>query len=538
MQSDRMPWMSQWQEIAELMAPRSAGISSKTSTPDTSNESQLFDTTAGDALQIMAGGLMSWMQPVNEPWFSFDPIRQLRGSDKVVKWTQECSELGREYLSNSSYYTESHEDLLTHCAFGTSAMYYAMEEGRLRFESLPCGSYCVEENRFGVIDTLFREFEWTIEEVAKNYGEEALSQKSREALKDDNRKNQKIKILHAVYPRPASERPDNEIARMADWGKAFASCHVEIAEKHILKESGFDLFPFSCGRYLKWTALEGKTAYGYGPGFAALPDTRQINFLQMMMDCEAEIRVRPAMLVDSRMEGGLVLSAGGLNYVETGMMEPKPIQKGSDYNIGQDRVKMRADSIRAKFHAQLFNMFEGLDGVRTATEINERAAEKITAITPAFSRIASEKHTPMLQGLFGMFMEAGMLPQPPEEAIQRVSEFVGIVPNPAISFSSRLALAIKAQRSIGSQRAIQEILAVAPFKPEVLEPIDWLEWSRGRLRDAGMPTDCVLDEEVVQQRMQARAQAEQASQQMAMVEQGAKAVGNMGGVEALKGVMQ
>lgn len=533
MQSDRMPWLVQWQEIADLMAPRSAGISSKTNLPDTSREGLLFDTTAGDALMTMAGGLMSWMIPANEPWFGFDPTRELRGSDKVKKWTQECSELAREYLSNSSFYTEAHEDLLSHCGFGTSALYYALEEGQLRFEHLPTGSYCIEENRFGVVDVLFREFEWTIEESAKHFGEENLSVKSREALKDDKRKLAKIKILHAVYPRPEDERPDNEIARMADWGKAFASCYVEIAEKHSLKESGFDHFPFSVGRFLKWTALEGKTAYGYGPGFAALPDTRQINFLQMMMDCEAEKRVRPSMIADSRMEGDIVLSAGGITYIDQGMFEPKPIQVGGDYSVGQDRVKMRQESIRAKFHAQLFNMFEGLDGIRTATEINERAAEKITAITPAFSRIAGEKHTPMLQGLFSLWMEAGMLPMPPQEAIVRVSEFSAIVPNPAITFSSRLALAIKSLRNIDSDRHIQRIVSLAPLRPEVLEPFDWIRWSRGSARDAGVPTDYILDEEVVEQRMAAQAEAQAAAAKMQMMEQGAKSLGAIGGVDAL-----
>ena len=535
MQADRMPWLVQWQEIADLMAPRSAGISTKTNLPGTSREATLFDTTAGDALLTMAGGLMSWMMPANEPWFGFEPVRELRGSDRVKKWTQECAELGREYLSNSSFYTESHEDLLSHCGFGTSALYFALEDGELRFEHLPTGSYCIEENRFGVVDTLFREFEWSIEQVAKHFGEEALSAKSREALKDDKRRLTKIKILHAVYPRPNDERPRDELSRMADWGKAFASCYVETAEKNLLRESGFDAFPFSVGRYLKWTALEGKTAYGYGPGFAALPDTRQINFLQMMMDCEAEKRVRPSMIADERLEGDIVLSAGGITYISQGMFEPKPIQVGGDYNVGQDRVKMRQDAIRAKFHAQLFNMFEGLDGVRTATEINERAAEKITAITPAFSRLATEKHTPMLKALFGQWLEAGMLPAPPPEAIQRISDSVGMVPNPAISFSSRLALAIKSLRNVDADRHIQRITAIAPLRPEVLEPFDWLAWARGSGRDAGVPTDYILDEEVVAQNMAAKQQAAAAQAQMAMLEQGAKALGSVGGVEALKG---
>jgi hypothetical protein len=198
---------------------------------------------------------------------------------------------------------------------------------------------------------------------------------------------------------------------------------------------------------------------------------------------------------------------------------------------------MRQESIRAKFHAQLFNMFEGLDGVRTATEINERAAEKITAITPAFSRIAVEKHTPMLQGLFNVWMEAEMLPTPPQEAIMRVSEFVGIVPNPAVTFSSRLALAIKSLRNIDADRHIQRIVSLAPLRPEVMEPFDWMRWSRGSARDAGVPTDYILDEEVVQQRMDAQAQTQAQAAQMQAIEQGAKAVGSLGGVEALKGAM-
>ncbi len=538
MQSDRAPWMSTWQEIAELMAPRCAGISSKSETPDTTKEGLLFDTTAGDALMTLAGGLMSWTMPVNEPWFNFEPVREMRGVDRVKRWTMDCAELGREYLSNSNFYTESHEDLLAHCGFGTSAMYFGIEDGRMRFEALSTGSYCIEENPFGEVDTLYREFEWTVEDVVSYFGRENVSAETAKRSDDDRAKHQKIKIIHAVYPRPASERPDNELARMAGWGKAFASCYVEANQKHLLRESGFDYFPFSVGRFLKWTALEGKTAYGYGPGFAALPDTRQINFLQMILDCEAEKRVRPPMIADEQMEGELILSAGGINYIRTGMFEPKPIAVEGNYTIGVDRYKLRQEMIRAKFHANLFNMFEGLDGIRTATEINERAAEKITAITPAFSRQSSEKHTPMLQAMFSMWMENGMLPEPPPEAIQPVSEFMGFVPAPVVTFSSRLALAIRNLRNVQADRHIQRIVSIAPLRPEVMEAFDWVRWARGSAMDAGVSTDYILPEEVVQAKLQAQAQAQAVAAQMQMVEQGAKAVGAVGGMEGLQKMAQ
>lgn len=541
MQSMRAPWLPQWQEIAELMAPRSAGIASKTSTPSTSKEAMLFDTTANDALMTMAGGLMSWTMPGGEPWFAYDPPRPLAKSDKVKAWAQECSEAMRYLLANSAFYTEAHEDLLNHCAFGTSCLYFNLEDGQLRFEALNTGSYCIEENRFGVIDTLYREFEYDCQQAAQEFGEENLPPKMREILKDPdtNKAKQRFKFLHAVYPRPESERPDG-VGRLASHGKAWASCYIELGEKVLVKESGFDVFPFSCGRYLKWAALEGRTAYGYGPGFAALPDTRQINFQQMMMDCLSEKIVRPPMIVDARMDGDFVQSAGGVNLVEAGWQEPKALQiaGNGNYQVGQDRVKMRADSIMAKFHAQLFNMFANLEGVRTATEINERAAEKIVAITPAFTRLSSEKHSPMLQGLFSMCMEAGLLPLPPPEAIQQVSQFVGIVPTPNIQFSSRLALAIKSQRSINANRAVQEIIQVAQLRPEVMAPIDWLAWGRGMARDAGMPTEYIKDEDQVKAEMAAQAKAAQQQQQMMMAEQAAKSVGHVGGLPAIQQAMQ
>lgn len=91
MQTAMQPWKTQWQEIADLMMPRKAGITSMTSTPSSSKEALMFDTTAGDAALTMAGGLMSWMTPANESWFAYDPVFELRQSDRVKMWLQDCS---------------------------------------------------------------------------------------------------------------------------------------------------------------------------------------------------------------------------------------------------------------------------------------------------------------------------------------------------------------------------------------------------------------------------------------------------------------
>jgi hypothetical protein len=419
-------------------------------------------------------------------------------------------------------------------------MYVGMNDSKLYFESLPLGSFAIEENAFGVVDTLFREMDLTAKSAVELFGDDSLPKEIMDCLKDEKKATTKHKFIHAVYPRPEEERPKGA-ARNADWGKAFASCYVEVKSKKIVKESGYDSFPFAVGRYLKWSALACKSAYGYSPGFAALPDTRQLNFLQMMLDCAAEKMVRPAMTVPEEMEGDLILSAGGINYVPSSVSAdrwPKPIQSVGDYNVAMQRVEARQMAVNAKFHVELFKMFAGLDRQMTAREVAERAAEKITLISPAFSRLSGEKHGPILKRVFTLAMEAGLLEQPPDEAVIPVSETMGIIPDPAISYSSRLALALEQLGMSGFERQFELDSVIAQTRPDVMDNYDIDRITRDRARTNGMPSEWMLDEEVVAQNRQARAQAAQAQQMAAMLEQGSKAVKNLGGVEETQKAME
>lgn len=526
-------WKPQWQEIADLMAPRKAGISSQYTTPNSDRETILFDTTAEDAAMTMAGGLMSWTSPANEAWFSYQPIFELRQSDAVSRWLAGCSERIRELLANSNFYTEIHEDLLTHCTFGTSAMFIGMEDGQFRFESLPLGSFAIEENGFGVVDTLFREMELTASQARDLFGEDALPKEVKDCLLDDKKSNNRHRFIHAVYPRPNSERPDGP-GRNAAWGKPFASCYVHEGSKTLVKESGYDSFPFAVGRYLKWPALRNKAAYGYGPGFSALPDSRQANFLQMMLDVAAEKIVRPAMLVPDDLEGDLVLSAGGMTYMPQSITAdrwPRPIDQVGSYDVAIERVKMRQDAINLKFHVELFRMFAGLDRQMTAREVSERAAEKIVLISPAFSRLQGEKHNPILKRVFALAMEAGYLEMPPQEAIVPVSEFMGVIPDPAISYSSRLALAIRQLGVMGFERQLELDMTIAALRPDILDNYDFDVITRDRGITNGMPVHWVKPLEQVAEERAARAQAEQAAAMAEMMAQGSQAIKNVGGVE-------
>ncbi|MEN3942511.1 portal protein [Prosthecobacter sp. SYSU 5D2] len=527
-------WRAQWQEIADLMMPRKAGMTAQVMTPGAGKEARLFDTTAGDALMTMAGGLMSWTTPANEAWFNFQPVAGLRDRDPVKLWLADCSQRQLELLANSSFYTERHEDLLNHCCFGLSAMYVGLEGGRLRFESLPVGSFAIEENAFGEVDTLFREMDLTARQAVEMFGEERLPPKILACWRQEEKAGQMFKFIHAVYPREEGERPQGA-GRLADWGKAWASCYVECGEKVLVKESGYDSFPFSVGRYLKWSALGCKSPYGYGPGFAALPDVRQVNFLQMMMDVAAEKMVRPAMIAPEEMEGDLILSAGGITYMPSSLgveRWPRPVQQVGDYGIGHDRIRMRQEAIRTKFHYDLFNLFAKLDRPQmTAREVAERAAEKITLITPAFSRLVAEKDTPMLQRLFTLSAEAGLFAPPPAEAVEGMEGYMMRVPTPSVDYTSRLALAVQQLHHGAFERQLEGDMAVARFDPSVMDNYNWDAISRDRARSNGMPVGWLREEKAVAQMRQARADAAAAAQGLEMAQRASQAVKNVGGPE-------
>ena len=540
LEGERSPWDVQWQEIAEKFMPRKAQILTSRQYADSSLEAQIFDTTAIDSLQTMAAGLMAWTTPASEPWFAMEPAMMLRKSDRVKMWLQDVTQLIQEYLANSNYYTERHENLLNKCCFGTNAMYSEMIDDKLRFEAFQIGSYCIEEDFFGNVSAIYRKFPVTCKQAVEMFGEANVSRKTAETAKDDTRSQTSIDILHAIYERPRADIPDGAIQAAAIF-KPWASCYVEFNEKHLLQEGGFDSFPVAASRYLKWESFGVRSPWGYSPAFSALPDARQINFLSAMMDVAIERAIDPAMLVPSSMEGTIITSARGLNYfdpsIDPGAL-PRELFKVSSLQYGEALLERKKKSIEAKFHVDLFNMFAQVERQMTAREVAERAGERLTLITPAFSRDTTEECAPTLKRVFMLLAQSGMLPPPPREAVVAIRGMMAEVPDPKVTFTSRLALAIKALRNIAADRSLERDMQVAQARPDILDNYNFDRMTRDGALANGMPAEWLLDEEERDGMRAQRAQAMAQQQQMAMLEQGASAAGKLGGVEGIKQLMQ
>ena len=107
---------------------------------------------------------------------------------------------------------------------------------------------------------------------------------------------------------------DERDAQKIDAGnKPYASIYIEPTQKIVIRESGFDEFPYVCPRFLKASFEMG---YGRSPAMTALPDTMMINAMSKVTITAAQKQIDPPLMVP---DDGFMLPVrtkpGGLNSV-------------------------------------------------------------------------------------------------------------------------------------------------------------------------------------------------------------------------------
>lgn len=508
--------------------PRKAQVTEVDSTPDTYKHDRLYDTTIGRANMVLANGQMAWMTPMEEPWFSFDPLPNQRGNDEAKQWFQACSHIALEELANSNFYTEIHELYLDRGCFGTAALFAEPgNNGELFFANHDVGTYSVAENSRGFVDTVFREFDLSARAAAQEFGEENLSKELRQALNDPKKIDELSTFIHAVYPRSEDDRKPQAID---GENKPIASVYLEAKTKNKLKEGGYDEMPYFVTRYLKW----GDSPYGWSPGWMALPEARQVNFMEKHLDVLAEVAAFPRLLYPDTLEGDVDLAAGGITYYNANNPAlPQEWATQGRYDVGVERSNQRRKAIDDAFHVDLFKMFSQIDKEMTAREVSERAAEKIIQFSPTFARMGTELFGPVLKRVFGILLRAGAFPPPPE-SVMVLGDDGGFIPEPRVSYSSKIALAIKSLHNTSWVRTMETMLPMADRQPDVLDNYNLDIISRDTSRNDGLPAEWLRPQDEVEKIRQQRAEAEAKAAEVQQAQQAADAAQKVASIDPEK----
>jgi hypothetical protein len=534
----RLPWESLWQDIATYIVPRRyPGMNSTILSPGTEIESALFDTTAIQAHQTAASGCLAWMTPQESAWFAYTPPKTLRDDD-ARRWMGNASEGGRDTLARSNFYLAAHEYYLDRTGFGTSCIYCEeADDEPTTFQCWPVGTFVISENFRGQVTTVIREFKLTAEQAEEKFGHENLSAKVQKCLdKGGAELLREFVFLHFIMPRKKADREDD--GRTLQQRMPIACYYVEYEAKYLCRESGYNEMPVMVSRYLEWGTGTGG-CYGWAPAFSALPEARQVNHLQKMMDAMAEKMAFPPVLAPEELEDEIDPNAAGVTWFsqEVATRLPREWMTAGKYDIGKDRVIERQTAINRAFHVDLFQMFASMEkqGQMTAREVAERSAEKLVQFSPTFARLTTEFHNPLLKWLFSTLLSQGAFG--PAEAIPAslgIQDAGGIfVLPPTIQYSSRIAVALRQLPSIGFWRTLELCQAISAGKGEtsVFDNFDTDAAVRADFLSNGGDADILVPEGQRDETRRARAQAQQQMEEMQQAQMAADAAGKLGGIK-------
>lgn len=536
--NERSVWDAFWQEIADYVMPRKAEIAWRSqSYPSAQREATIFDNTAIRANQTFASGLMSWMMPYDGSWFLFEPPPEFARYEEVKEWFSAASQTIRNLMALSNFYEIAHEALLDTGAFGTSVLH--VEPGQRRpfvFSNWDVGTYAIAEDNEGIVDTLFRTLTFTARQAVMEFGLSKCPEEIQQAVRDNDAKklDSPHEFVHGIYPR---DPRDVDLESLMPVKFPYASCYVAKRSKEIVKESGFFERPFSSARFLRW----GRSPYGYSPAWIALPEARQLNFLEKQLDALAEIAAFPRILLPANFEGGLDLRAGmptWRNPADASGQEPKEWLTGGRYDVGLDRSNRKRKAIEDAFFVPVFRMFEQLDEHRkaqmTALEVSERASEKLTQFSPFAGRIQTEMLTPTLERVFSLAVRMpGVLPVIPDVFVQS-----GGVPTPKVVYSSRIALAAKMAGINAFDAEMNFMAPLMQFDSSIADIYNFDLVARDRARARGIPNEWVRPDREVKQIRAARAAAQEQQAQLQATLAMAKAAGDAGKVRPDSPVLQ
>lgn len=492
-----------WQDVTDYVNPyRGRYVVTNRNLRGTSSK-KILDSTPARAQRILSAGLMSGMTSPARPWFGLttaDP--DLAKNMQVKAWCYDVATIMRRVFSKSNIYRVLHTIYDELGLFGTGpAILSGHYDNIIHGYPLTAGEYCIATDMYGVVDTLYREFQMTVKALVDMFGDGCPSNVMNQY--EHGNYDSLFTVIHTIEPR--TERNVNSLKNTdMPWRSVYL-----MASGEVLRESGYKRFPVLAPR---WDVMDD---YGISPSMWALPDIKQLQVEQLRKGQGIDQQNNPTRLIPASLKNaGVNLLPGGVLYATPAEMTAIR----SAYEIRPDLSGLLADivdvreRIHASFYTDLFMMFDQQTQTMTAKEVAERQSEKMLMLGPVLERLDNELLSPLIEMTFDKMAEAGIVPPLPDEL--HGQEIV-------IEYTSVLAQAQKMTSASSQSRFLNSLGVMAQMKPDVLDKFD-ADAAVDDLADSlGVnPKTIVSGRDVAIIRKQ---RAEQQAQQQVMAQQAAQA---------------
>ena len=516
--NDRKPHEPDWNDIVNLVRPVSGGYDAAAGRFVTQRTVMMYDGTAPDALEDLAGGLHSYLTNPTERWFTLEVENNadLNRDPEVLEWLDIVSDIIYQAYSDedANFNPSLHEGYLDIGSFGTCVVFQEAATRGVRFFTFPIRDCTIAENSKGRVDTLYRKFYWSIRQCKQEFGDVLPGEMA------GKRDDEIMEMMHCVFP-----RKDRNAKMLNKTNKAFASYWVCITCKEVCEESGFDSFPYAVAR---WTKLAGEK-YGRSPAKKCLADIKMLNAMEKTVLKAANKLVDPPLVVDN--EGvmtPLETHAGALIYKDPEANAPEPlVMGGNGLPFTEEKSAQKREYIRKSFYSDWLKM-EKQNVEMTAYEVADRRDEKLRMIAPMLGRLVCELHGPLIQRTYSILNEQRMFPPAPVQMRGSLLK---------IGYQSPAARAQTGSKAVTMGRYLQQIIPLAQAHPEILDVIDWDGFAQETAIALGVPRKMLNTIHKIEEIRNQRAQQQQLSALAGMAEPVSKAMKNVADANQAGGLM-
>lgn len=451
MKSSRQNWDSHWRDLLFYILPRKEDVHTwKNLSKGEDKHDKLYDASAIHFAELLASALHSMLTNPTTQWFGLGfGDEEIDNLPEVKAYLQKLVRKIHDILNNSNFHSQIHEVYLDLAVLGTSVLRVDEDnENVLNFLSKPIYEGYIKEGKSKAVDTLGTEDMMTVRQAFALYGQDNFGS-SNDAKKLAENLDEEIAILHIVMP-----KEDMKINHLGESKFKYASFHVWLDGNIILKEGGFNEFPYMVPR---WNKNSGE-AYGRGPGDKALPDVKMLNSMAKTTIRGAQKIVDPTLMVDNdSIMGRVNTRPGGLIGVRGGTKDAiTPLLTGGQPQVGLDIQEITRTRIKEHFFIDQLQLRNGPQ--MTATETNVRDSDRIRLFSPLTGRSHFELLKPLIARIVGIMNRKKLIPEGIPDVIKnRV---------PQAFFTSALSQAQKIAEAENINRFWASIAPAAQMAPE------------------------------------------------------------------------
>jgi hypothetical protein len=509
LKSDRMPFDSLWQELADYVYPNAADFTRLYGIGDKRRQ-YIYDSTAEHSLKIFASSIVGFLANPATRWFFLETDNpDINNKKENGLWLEKATDILLNAFNDprAKFYGHLHTALLGVGAFGTAGM--LIQEGvganssKLEFSAQNIRDLYIMEGHNGTVDTVYRPFKMTGHQLLEKRELRGwkLSEKTMEKISKDA--NCKIEMLHVIKPRI------EKLGEIGPESMPFEGIYIECDSKTVVKEDGHLEFPIPVARWERTITEQ----YGRGPAQVALSDVKMVNAMQKALIVATEKQINPPMQMPNDGSFGMIdLSAAAINFYDPAMGGIEPIATIGNISIAQENINSIQDVIRRAFFVDQLQMVGKAD--MTATEVLQRQDEKGRLLAPSIGMIQAELIGPIINRAFSVLLNNGTIPTAPEDLRNQEIK---------IGYVSPLTRAQRSSEASSLLEFGQAAAGLAQVSPDSLDGIDFDEMIKKLHEINGISSKVLKDKKEVARIRQERQQAIQQQQALESAGQAADA---------------